>query len=124
MPKCKNPECGKEVPEDHNFCNEECLKRFYQLQKEERDKAVIEEPEQPKDSDNILEKLSDAQYQKGVSYRQGKINIIKEALAMNYSERDIYISLIDSGLTGPKAREFISMAKEIAEHQKRKVASP
>lgn len=46
MPKCKNPECGKEVSEGFNYCNESCLKRHIELKNEQRkqvkDKTVEE----------------------------------------------------------------------------------
>lgn len=33
MPKCQNPECGKDVPEGKKYCDEACLKRHLQLKK-------------------------------------------------------------------------------------------
>jgi len=34
MPKCLNPECGKEVPEGSAYCGEECLRRHLELKKQ------------------------------------------------------------------------------------------
>ena len=34
MKKCRNPECGKEIPEGLNYCNQECLRRHIELKKE------------------------------------------------------------------------------------------
>ena len=31
MPLCKNPECGKEIPEPHKFCSQECHKRWAEI---------------------------------------------------------------------------------------------
>ena len=33
MPLCENPECQKEVPEDHTYCDENCLRRHLELKK-------------------------------------------------------------------------------------------
>ena len=33
MPVCENPECQKEVPEDHAYCDGDCLKRHLVLKK-------------------------------------------------------------------------------------------
>lgn len=31
MPSCKNPECGKNIPEGKKYCDETCLKRHLDL---------------------------------------------------------------------------------------------
>ncbi|MFX0200388.1 MAG: hypothetical protein ACFFCW_30080 [Candidatus Hodarchaeota archaeon] len=33
MPLCENPECQKDVPEDHVYCNGDCLKRHLELKR-------------------------------------------------------------------------------------------
>ena len=33
IPLCKNPECKKEIPEGHAYCDEDCLKRHLELKK-------------------------------------------------------------------------------------------
>jgi hypothetical protein len=33
MPVCENPECGKEIPEDRAYCNEDCLRRHLELKR-------------------------------------------------------------------------------------------
>lgn len=33
MPKCMNPECGKDIPDGKNYCNEHCLDRHIELRK-------------------------------------------------------------------------------------------
>jgi len=33
MPKCRNPECGKEVPQGFIYCGEDCLRRHMELKK-------------------------------------------------------------------------------------------
>jgi hypothetical protein len=34
MPKCRNPECGKDIPKGLTYCNEDCLRRHIELKKE------------------------------------------------------------------------------------------
>jgi len=34
--KCRNPECGKEVPEGNAYCSENCLRHHIELKKTER----------------------------------------------------------------------------------------
>lgn len=34
MPKCRNPECGKEIRKGMNYCDENCLRRHVELKKE------------------------------------------------------------------------------------------
>ena len=36
----KNPECGKEIPEDKAYCDENCLKRHLEIKKEVRRKQA------------------------------------------------------------------------------------
>jgi predicted nucleic acid-binding Zn ribbon protein len=39
MPKCRNPECGKEIPKGSNYCSEDCLRRHLQLKKSKQQKT-------------------------------------------------------------------------------------
>ena len=41
MPYCRNPECGKEIPEGKNYCNQECLKRHLELKNEAKKATVV-----------------------------------------------------------------------------------
>jgi hypothetical protein len=43
MKTCKNPECGKEIPENLNYCNEQCLRKHLEIKKEAKTKPQIEE---------------------------------------------------------------------------------
>lgn len=38
MPTCRNPECGKEIQEGKNYCDENCLRRHMELKKSKRQK--------------------------------------------------------------------------------------
>jgi len=43
MPKCRNPECGKEIREGFNYCDENCLKRYMELKKSKQPKTESRE---------------------------------------------------------------------------------
>jgi len=34
MKQCKNTECGKEIPDNLNYCNEDCVRRHIEIKKE------------------------------------------------------------------------------------------
>jgi hypothetical protein len=34
MNACKNPECGKEIPDSLSYCNKDCLRRHIEIKKE------------------------------------------------------------------------------------------
>ncbi len=36
MPTCKNPECGKEVPEGMTCCDEACMRKYVEFRKQKR----------------------------------------------------------------------------------------
>jgi len=38
--KCKNPECGKEVPGNMHYCGENCLRRHQELKRQEREQTT------------------------------------------------------------------------------------
>lgn len=42
MPICENPECRKEVPEDHAYCNGDCLKRHLEIKRKTRGSLSLE----------------------------------------------------------------------------------
>ena len=57
MPNCQNPECQKEIPENRKYCNENCLKRYFELKKEQRQQKSSEyknEHEQGIQTDALL----------------------------------------------------------------------
>jgi predicted nucleic acid-binding Zn ribbon protein len=43
MPKCINPECGKELPEGKFACNEKCLKKSLELKRTNQNQRLISE---------------------------------------------------------------------------------
>jgi len=42
MPLCENPECKKEVPEDHAYCDGDCLKKHLEIKRETRGSPNLE----------------------------------------------------------------------------------
>jgi len=40
MKNCKNPKCQKEVPDNLNYCSEDCLKQHLEIKKENKDKTI------------------------------------------------------------------------------------
>jgi hypothetical protein len=39
MNTCRNPECGKEIPDNMHYCNENCLRRHQEMKRQEREQA-------------------------------------------------------------------------------------
>jgi hypothetical protein len=37
--RCKNPECGKEIPENLNYCSESCLRKHIELKTQAKELA-------------------------------------------------------------------------------------
>lgn len=38
--KCKNPECEKEIPENMNYCGENCLRKHQEIRKHETEQTT------------------------------------------------------------------------------------
>jgi hypothetical protein len=45
MNKCKNPECGKAIADNKNYCNEDCLRRHLEIKKEAKKPLTDEQKE-------------------------------------------------------------------------------
>jgi len=43
MPKCRNPECGKDLPKGMAYCGEDCLRQHLELRKEKGIDSAEEE---------------------------------------------------------------------------------
>jgi hypothetical protein len=43
MNQCQNPECSKEIPDNLNYCNEQCLRRHIAIKKEAKFKEACPE---------------------------------------------------------------------------------
>lgn len=44
MGKCKNPECNNDLPDNLNYCNEECLKMHLEQKKKQKEEKLIQTP--------------------------------------------------------------------------------
>jgi hypothetical protein len=108
MNKCKNPECGKEVPAEQNYCNEDCLRRHQQLKREAK------ESEKSKGSQvldtELKGKLNNTAWQRGLSWRTEKIEAIAEARRRSIDEVEIFKQLKRAGLIDQTARALMNDA--------------
>jgi hypothetical protein len=55
MNTCKNSECRKEIPENLNYCNEECLRKHQEIKREAKSKPQIEESPRNRSKKNNTE---------------------------------------------------------------------
>lgn len=55
MNKCKNPECQKGIPDNLNYCNEDCLRRHIEIKREAKTKPQIAESHRNRNSKNNTE---------------------------------------------------------------------
>ena len=39
VPKCRNPDCGKEIPDNMHYCGEDCLKRYQEIKRQEKEQG-------------------------------------------------------------------------------------
>ena len=44
MPICKNPECGKEIPEGRVYCDQTCLERHIELKRHKKNGRNVNDP--------------------------------------------------------------------------------
>jgi len=65
MNKCKNPECGKAIPDKQNYCSEECLKRHIEIKKEQK---------------NSVDSLTDKQKEVMTTSQDFNANLIRKAV--------------------------------------------
>lgn len=89
--KCQNPECGREIPEEKNYCGDECLRRHIEIKKEAKSNNPILDSE-------LRTKLSNTAWQRGLSWRAEKLEAIAEARRRGISEEEIFKQLKKAGL--------------------------
>lgn len=102
--KCKNPNCGKEVPDNMQYCNEKCLREHMGLKKQ------ANKIDQELDV-QLSTKLTNTQWQKGLSWRQEKISAIAEARQKGIEEKTVFTYLKRAGLTDQTARKLMDDAR-------------
>jgi hypothetical protein len=73
MNKCKNPECRKEIDENRNYCNEDCLRRHQAIKKEYIENVKKEEK-------NSIESLTDKQKEAITTSQDFNANLILKAV--------------------------------------------
>jgi hypothetical protein len=108
MGVCRNPECKKEIPDNLTYCNEGCLRRYIEIKKEAKASEEVNNFE----LDPQLEtKLTNTQWQRGLSWRQEKILAVAEARHRDADEKTIFRYLKRAGLTDQTAQKIMDDAR-------------
>jgi len=107
MAICQNPNCGKEIPEGMNYCGEDCVRRHIETKKEEK---TSENSNNLALDIQLSTKLTNTQWQRGLAWRQEKIEAIAEARHRGIGEKEIFKQLKRSGLTDQTARKIMDDA--------------
>ena len=115
---CQN--CGKPT-EGGKFCSPECGQVYYRKPEGPKPLAMnrieirkeAENNRAPQGAlDHLLEtQLTNTQWQKGLAWRQEKIEAIAEARRRGINEKIIFKHLKRSGLTDPTARKIMNDAQ-------------
>jgi hypothetical protein len=107
---CQN--CGKPI-EDGKFCSPQCHRLY--LQKPEGPKPLLVKDygssENPALDHELETQLTDTQWQKGLQWRQEKLEAIAEARRRGIKEEEIFKILKKSGLTDQTARKTMKDAR-------------
>jgi hypothetical protein len=91
MPKCQNPECGKETPEGKDYCDENCLRKGLELKRKERKQKAIDQPiAQDQTIEAVLEHMGIEKsiFTKVVAYRHWErfVQFIKDNSGKNWHD--------------------------------------
>jgi hypothetical protein len=107
---CQN--CGKPI-ERGKFCSPECGQLYYQKPVGAKPLAVKHNQQQKTSIiDRQLEtKLTNTQWQKGLAWRQEKVEAVAEARNSDIDEQIIFRYLKRSGLTDQTARKIMDDAR-------------
>ena len=65
MNKCRNPECGKAIPDKQNYCSEDCLRRHMEIKQEQK---------------NSVDSLTDKQKEAMTTSKDFNLNLILKAV--------------------------------------------
>jgi len=87
MPKCQNPECGKDISEGKNYCNQECLKKAITLRRQSK-------RQKPEVNDSPIETvlkymgIDKANFTKNVAYRHWElfIKFVRDSSGRSWDE--------------------------------------
>ena len=99
MTKCQNPECGKELAEGRNYCNEDCVRKASELRH-----ASVE---------GFKADLRDGAFQRGIMWRKNKLETICKARQTGVPDEQILRELRIGGITVQKARELMKDSEEL-----------
>ena len=113
MRKCRNPECGKEIPDNLAYCNEACLRRHMEIKKEA--KKLEKSDDSPTVEKSIEEILKDPVYQRGAGYRAEKLRAIWKARQQGVADEQIRKLLLRGGLTKQTASVMMQDSREAYE---------
>jgi hypothetical protein len=105
MAKCRN--CGKDIPENLDFCSEECMKAY-------KGKNKAEAVEEKSDLDVEIENtLLDPAYMRGLSWRKAKLEAVYKARLKGYSDEWIINMLMRGGLTRLTAKKIMDDSRAV-----------
>ena len=103
-----NPECKTEIPDNLAYCNEGCLRRHMEIKRETRASSKSNNNE----LDPQLEtKLTNTQWQRGLAWRQEKVETVAEVRRKGIEDKTIFRYLKRSGLTDQTARKIMDDAR-------------
>ena len=94
MNKCKNPECQKEIEDNKNYCNEECLRKYLEIKKE-----IKKNPPQLINYDNeTINEIKDICDVFGFKHSEGLVTGSHNATILGYlrqHKEDVYKTTVD-----------------------------
>lgn len=95
MKKCKNPECQKEVPDNLNYCNEDCLRKHLEIKQNKKMDKPIQLIEYTEDGILEIKEICDAF---GFTNTEGNIVGRHNATILGYlrqHKEEVYQTTVD-----------------------------
>ena len=79
-------------------------------------------PSEPQESpslkdDSLIMGLADPHYQKGVAYRQSKLDFVKQAIRQGLSDDELWYQLSSSGLCDERINQYLRVARKQIQHE-------
>ena len=113
-PKCQNPECGKKVPKQKKYCDENCLRRHIELKKvhrlESEEDLWLGQERRKRATDTILRLAREllpmphkrfaciVSYRTGLSYRKVTDDYLEVLLGIGYLRRNENLLTLGDGI--------------------------
>jgi hypothetical protein len=114
MNTCRNPECGKEIPDGMNYCNEDCLRKHIEIKSAKTCPQNTKNIEaEPQNKNAFTDDLRDGAFQRGILWRKNKLEAIHKARQSTLSDDQIIRELRLGGITVQKARELMRDSEEL-----------